>query len=226
MIFFPGSDAPRFTQRPGFGNRLRPPVRRHARWLGRRRQRGGSCGIEAQPQRALLQRDSLRVGASNELAAIGAADCQEEIDAGEARAAARNLLRVARRQRAEDSTIAIAGAAHPIVRTHPVTGRKPLYLGTRHNACVMGMEVAESGKLPDALRAQVPRGDLVRTQTSKIGDMLIRDNRASMHSARGLRPQCAAPAASLRGEGRAAGLIASRAVPEITRRDLAPHPES
>jgi taurine dioxygenase len=42
----------------------------------------------------------------------------------------------------------IAGAVHPIVRTHPVTGRKSLYLGNRFIACVMGLELAQSERCP------------------------------------------------------------------------------
>jgi len=75
----------------------------------------------------------------------------------------------------------IAGAVHPIVRTHPVTGRKSLYLGKRFNAYVMGMDVAESERLLDALWAHVLGGDFVWTQKWKIGDMLIWDNRSAMH---------------------------------------------
>ncbi|HEV7268265.1 MAG TPA: TauD/TfdA family dioxygenase [Falsiroseomonas sp.] len=75
----------------------------------------------------------------------------------------------------------IAGAVHPIVRTHPLTGRKSLYLGKRHNAYVMGMEVAESEKLLDALWAHVLGGDFTWTQHWRIGDMMIWDNRCTMH---------------------------------------------
>ena len=33
------------------------------------------------------------------------------------------------------------GARHPIVRTHPVTGRKCLYLGRRRNGCILGLDL-------------------------------------------------------------------------------------
>src|SRR6516162_9837569 len=39
------------------------------------------------------------------------------------------------------------GADHPIVRTHPVTGRKAIFLGRRHNAYIQGLELAESERL-------------------------------------------------------------------------------
>jgi taurine dioxygenase len=75
----------------------------------------------------------------------------------------------------------IAGAVHPILRTHPETGRKSLYLGKRTNAYVMGMEVAESEALLDALWAHVLGGDFRWTQQWRLGDMLIWDNRCTMH---------------------------------------------
>ena len=75
----------------------------------------------------------------------------------------------------------IAGAVHPIVRIHPETGRRSLYLGKRFNAYVMGLEVAESDRLLDALWAHVIEGDFTWTQQWRLGDMLIWDNRATMH---------------------------------------------
>lgn len=75
----------------------------------------------------------------------------------------------------------IAGAVHPIVRTHPATGRKSLYLGKRFNAYVMGLEVAESERLLDALWAHVLGGDFTWTQHWQLGDMMIWDNRCTMH---------------------------------------------
>ncbi len=75
----------------------------------------------------------------------------------------------------------IAGAVHPIVRTHAVTGRRSLYLGKRSNAYVMGMEVAESEALLDALWAHLMAGDFKWTQHWRVGDMMIWDNRCTMH---------------------------------------------
>lgn len=43
------------------------------------------------------------------------------------------------------------GAVHPIVRTHPVTGRACLFLGRRRNAYIPGLELADSEALLDAL---------------------------------------------------------------------------
>ena len=43
------------------------------------------------------------------------------------------------------------GAVHPLVCTHPDTGRRMLYLGRRRNAYLMGLELADSETLLDEL---------------------------------------------------------------------------
>jgi len=45
------------------------------------------------------------------------------------------------------------GAHHPLVRTEPKTGRKALFLGRRPNAYVLGLDVAASDALLDAIAA-------------------------------------------------------------------------
>ncbi len=73
------------------------------------------------------------------------------------------------------------GAVHPLIRTHPETGRKSLFLGRRRNAHVMGLPRAESEALLDELWAQVGRSDATWIQTWKQGDVVICDNRCVMH---------------------------------------------
>ena len=74
-----------------------------------------------------------------------------------------------------------AGAHHPLVRTHPVTGRKALYLGRRRNAWIVGMPVAESEELLDRLWAHATTGVSVWTQEWQVGDIVMWDNRVVMH---------------------------------------------
>ena len=45
------------------------------------------------------------------------------------------------------------GARHPLVRTDPATGRRALFLGRRPNSYVVGLSVAESEALLNALWA-------------------------------------------------------------------------
>jgi taurine dioxygenase len=52
------------------------------------------------------------------------------------------------------------GADHPIIRTHPLTGRRALFLGRRRNAYIQGLELDESERLLDVLWAHAARPEL------------------------------------------------------------------
>ncbi len=73
------------------------------------------------------------------------------------------------------------GAVHPLVRTHPITGRPCLFLGRRRNAYVPGLELAESEALLDALWDHATQPEHVWTQTWRVGDLVLWDNRAALH---------------------------------------------
>jgi len=73
------------------------------------------------------------------------------------------------------------GAEHPLVRTHPVTGRKALFLGRRRNAYIPGLPLAESEKLLDALWAHATQEEFTWYQQWRAGDLILWDNRCVMH---------------------------------------------
>jgi taurine dioxygenase len=73
------------------------------------------------------------------------------------------------------------GALHPLVYTHPETGRPALYLGRRRNAYVEGLELAESEALLDQLWAQVEASPATWTNVWRPGDLVLWDNRCTMH---------------------------------------------
>lgn len=73
------------------------------------------------------------------------------------------------------------GHAHPIICRHPETGREVLYLGRRHRAWVVGMPLAESEALLDELWAHVVQPRFIWTQQWRAGDLLMWDNRCTMH---------------------------------------------
>src|SRR3546814_1364084 len=73
------------------------------------------------------------------------------------------------------------GAVHPLVRRHPATGRKALYLGRRRNAFVMELPVAESNALLDSLWEHTMEPALEWYQKWRVGDVVIWDNRCVMH---------------------------------------------
>lgn len=73
------------------------------------------------------------------------------------------------------------GARHPIFRTHPVTGRKALYLGRRRNSYIVGLPLDESEKLLDELWAHASQPQFVWGHEWRVGDTLIWDNQCLIH---------------------------------------------
>tara|TARA_R110002096_G_scaffold80612_18_gene188786 strand:- start:615 stop:1472 length:858 start_codon:yes stop_codon:yes gene_type:complete len=75
----------------------------------------------------------------------------------------------------------LPGAVHPLVIQHPESGRKALYLGRRLNAHVMELSPAESDTLLDQLWAHVRNHAKTWSQQWQVGDLVMWDNRCTMH---------------------------------------------
>jgi taurine dioxygenase len=73
------------------------------------------------------------------------------------------------------------GARHPLVRTDPQTGRKALFLGRRPNSYVLGLDVAESEALLDALWAHATQPRFAMCHQWKVGDLLMWNNLSVLH---------------------------------------------
>jgi len=73
------------------------------------------------------------------------------------------------------------GARHPLVRTHPETGRRCLFLGRRRNSYIVGLGLEESEKLLDALWAHATQPQLTFRQEWRVGDVMVWDNRCTLH---------------------------------------------
>src|SRR5688500_6539667 len=80
------------------------------------------------------------------------------------------------------------GVKHPIVRTHPVTARKCLYLGRRLNAYIFGLSVGESEALLDEVWAHTSQDKYVWQHKWRVGDLLVWDNRCTMHHRNAFAP--------------------------------------
>ena len=80
------------------------------------------------------------------------------------------------------------GAIHPLVVRHPETGRTSLYLGRRPNAWVVGLSDADSDALLDELWAHVQQGPHSWAQEWRQGDLVIWDNRCTLHRRNQLDP--------------------------------------
>ena len=73
------------------------------------------------------------------------------------------------------------GAVHPLVRLHPVTGRKALFLGRRPGAYIHGLEVEESEELLNAVWTHASQERFAWYQKWRAGDLILWDNRCVMH---------------------------------------------
>ncbi len=82
---------------------------------------------------------------------------------------------------ATDDPRSSPGAVHPLVCTHPETGRRSLYLGRRRNAYLIGLELAESEALLDELWHYATGPELSWYNDWRIGDLVLWDNRCTMH---------------------------------------------
>jgi len=82
---------------------------------------------------------------------------------------------------AVDDPVTSPGTYHPLVCTHPETGRRALYLGRRRNAYIGGLSGAESELLLDQLWSFATRTELAWGHTWRPGDLVLWDNRCTMH---------------------------------------------
>jgi len=73
------------------------------------------------------------------------------------------------------------GAYHPLVCTHPETGRRLLYLGRRRNAYISGLPLSESEALLDELWSYATREEFAWHNVWRPGDLVLWDNRCTMH---------------------------------------------
>jgi taurine dioxygenase len=72
---------------------------------------------------------------------------------------------------------------HPIVRPHPVTGRKALYAVSGSSYGIVGMPEDEAVALLDELAQHATQPKHVYSLTYRVGDVVIWDNASLLHSA-------------------------------------------
>src|SRR5437660_420163 len=65
------------------------------------------------------------------------------------------------------------GAVHPLVCTHPATGRRMLYLGRRRNAYLLGLPLAQSEALLDELWGAVDQRQFAWVHVWRVGDLVL-----------------------------------------------------
>lgn len=73
--------------------------------------------------------------------------------------------------------------AHPIVRTHPITGRKCLYISELSVTGFVGMPLNESTPLLEDLFTHCVRPEFIYRHQWRVGDLLMWDNCSLQHNA-------------------------------------------
>ncbi len=96
--------------------------------------------------------------------------------------AAHNSAGMLRRGYTEVSDVRETPGAHqPLVRTNPADGRRALFLGRRPHSYVVGLDVAESEALLNALWEHATAPRFVMRHEWQLGDVLMWDNLAVLH---------------------------------------------
>jgi taurine dioxygenase len=73
-------------------------------------------------------------------------------------------------------------ADHPVVRTHPETGRKSLFINPAHTSRFVGQTVEESAPLLDFLFEHQVQPDFLARVQWRPGTLAIWDNRCTLHN--------------------------------------------
>jgi taurine dioxygenase len=72
--------------------------------------------------------------------------------------------------------------AHPIIRTHPETGRKCVFLGD-HAWRIEGLPLEEGRDLIEELNSRIIDDQRVYAHRWRVGDLVLWDNRCMLHKA-------------------------------------------
>jgi taurine dioxygenase len=83
----------------------------------------------------------------------------------------------------EEQLKSVPDVETPVVRTHPVTKRKGLFINEAHTSHVAGMPAAESQKLLSELYRHIIKPEFIYTHSWRPGDLLMWDNAAVQHKA-------------------------------------------
>jgi alpha-ketoglutarate-dependent taurine dioxygenase len=73
--------------------------------------------------------------------------------------------------------------AHPVVRVHPETGRRSLFVNPGFTSHLVGVSEAESRHLLDLFYAHLTRPEHIVRHRWRLGDVVMWDNRATAHYA-------------------------------------------
>jgi taurine dioxygenase len=83
----------------------------------------------------------------------------------------------------DNQSAAFPPVRQPLVRTHPATGAKSLYVCPAVISRIEGMDEAESAALIEILISHVTQARFVYRHKWRKGDLVMWDNRAVLHTA-------------------------------------------
>lgn len=83
----------------------------------------------------------------------------------------------------EEQLRSVPDVEMPVVRTHPVTGRKALFVNEAHTSHIVGLPKAEGDALLSELYRHIVRPEFAYTHRWQPGDLLMWDNCAVQHKA-------------------------------------------
>ena len=82
----------------------------------------------------------------------------------------------------DKGTPAFSESTHPVFRTHPETGRKAIYVNRLMTENVVGLPTDQSADLLARVYDHSENSEFVYEHVWRLGDVLIWDNRCSMHA--------------------------------------------
>ena len=95
----------------------------------------------------------------------------------------RELFPEASEDAMEEERRKVPDVVHPLVRLHPELGRHGLYLGGEWGSTIQGLDDADSQALFSQLLNHLIQDEFCYQHAWKPGDVLMSDNRCSMHRA-------------------------------------------
>lgn len=87
-----------------------------------------------------------------------------------------------RYMKSEERTKEAPSAVHPVVRTHPETGRKSLFINRLMTDYILDMDVTESTELLEYLFDHIEQDQFIYDHKWIPGDLSIWDNRCTLHA--------------------------------------------
>jgi len=82
-----------------------------------------------------------------------------------------------------EAVVATIGATHPLVTTHPITGRRNIYANPSDTVAVVGYSREQSDELLQFLFNHTAKSEYSYRHKYEDGDLLLWDNRAVQHRA-------------------------------------------